>query len=182
MWLRPYVSRLRSGHVTRRFSNGQFRPLDDLGQTHARLVLPDHLLWIENDSHEILGVVLFNEAIGIIGRRKNIVLKLDAISVRITVVHGDGRPMIDGPVGFDAQGLEALIVRQQLPEMAISEGDVFETGPRSGLAGYAGYLHNSDSMMLGIVSEKANGFILILNASIQGREVPVARRFEPRGA
>src|SRR5882757_1358368 len=54
----------RSVHIPSRFPGGQCRSLHDLRQTHPCLVFADHFLRIENDSHEILRIVLRNEAIG----------------------------------------------------------------------------------------------------------------------
>src|SRR5712675_1956779 len=98
-----------SMHVPRRFTMREFWPFDDLVNTHSRFVFLDHVLWLENDTHEILAVVLRDEAICAVGGREDIVLELDAISIGIAVVQGNRRPVIDGPVRLDAEGLQALI-------------------------------------------------------------------------
>ena len=101
-------------HIPRRFALGEFWPLDDLINTQSRLVFLNHVLRLENDTHEILGVVLPDETICAVGGREDIVLQLDAIPIGIAVVDGNRRSVIDGPIRLDADDLQALIVGEEL--------------------------------------------------------------------
>ena len=111
-------------HIPRRFTLREFWPLHDLINTHSRLEFPDHILWLENDAHEVLGVILLDKIICAVGGREDIVLELDAISIGITIVHGNCWAVIYGPVRLHAHDLQTLIIRQQLAQMTVRKRDV----------------------------------------------------------
>src|SRR5258708_24199614 len=112
---------IRSGtvHVPRGHALGQRRPSIQILQRRTALIIADHLLGIENDSHEILGIVPIEKGVGRIDGREYIHLQFHLVAIRIPVIQGNSRAMIDGPVRLDLRTLQSLICRQQGAQISV---------------------------------------------------------------
>src|SRR5256885_3172961 len=68
-------------HVPWRHALGQLRAPVEFRNRYAGLVFADHLLRIEDDAHEVLGVVALEKRVDLLCRLEHIHLQLDFVSI-----------------------------------------------------------------------------------------------------
>jgi hypothetical protein len=93
--------RLEAQHVERPRTRGERWPGGERLDWLAGLVAADQLFRIEDDADRIGGELVH--------------LQLDAVRVGILVVERNGRPVVDGPVGFDPEPLQPRYVYSRWP-------------------------------------------------------------------
>jgi hypothetical protein len=117
-----------------------------------------------------------HEGSGLVRRCEVVHLKLDAVGVRIAVVHRCRRAMVDAPERLDAAAFQASIREEQLAQVAVREGRVVQADAQPRFA----LLHprqraDGDAVMLVVVREEAEDRVLVYHPRLQQRHIPVAQ-------
>lgn len=122
----------------------RLEPADQLLRVKVR---PDRILPKERPRHERRRLLHRIEVIN---------LRLELIPIRVLVVDGRRRPMVNAPHGFDAQRFPLLICQRQIREALVREGDMLESGARTDLGPRSGNRDQCDAVVLVVVCDEAN--------------------------
>src|SRR4030095_1409042 len=111
-------------------------------------------------------------------------LQLDPVAVRIAIVHGRGRPVIDAAKGHDTQRLEPHVVVEGRPQGRGGEGAMVQARRLGGVDEASGQYRSArgqwsgvdegDPMMLVVVGDEAETWVLVDDLRVERRAVPVA--------
>src|SRR6266540_138851 len=166
-------------------------PNDELVDGHAGSELPDELVRIELDPDRVpVERGREHPRLAFLGRREVIDLELDAIAVRIAIVHRRRGTVVDAEERADALVLDAPVVVEVVAHRAERERDVVqarliarlhhERGAGLGVAGrQRSEVEEGDAMMLLVVRHEGQVRVLVDHASPEHRAIPVTHLLDP---